>query len=200
MNTPWPDRCLVLSGAAAAPAGVFTEAELAEANAFKLPKRRDEWLLSRAAAKQLAVQLGLAGDRRAVTVARPFLLIGGQRTEWQVSLSHSGPYAAAAIAQEPVGVDIQVIREIADRTTHLFLKPEEEEVLRRCTLPHRLLHFWCAKEAAFKRCADDVVTLRQLHLQLLEERADGLLFDAVETVQLGDAIVAITRPTSSAAP
>ena len=200
MNTPWPDRCLVLSGAAAAPAAVFTDAELAEANAFKLPKRRDEWLLSRAAAKQLAVQLGLAGDPRDVTVERPYLVIGGERTGYYISLSHSTPYAAAAIAREPIGVDIQVIREIADRTTHLFLTPEEDAHLQRCTLHHRVLHFWCAKEAAFKQRSDDFTTMRQLHMQLLEERADGLLFDAAETVQLGDVIVAITRPISSAAP
>lgn len=200
MNTPWPDRCLVLSGAAAASAAVFTDAELVEANAFKLAKRRDEWLLSRAAAKQLAVQLGLASDPRDVTVERPFLVIGRQRTEWRVSLSHSTPYAAAAIAREPIGIDIQVIRDIADRTTHLFLTPEEDADLHRCTLSHRVLHFWCAKEAAFKQRSDDFTTMRQLHMQLLAEHADGLLFDAAETVQLGEVIVAITRPTSSAAP
>jgi 4'-phosphopantetheinyl transferase EntD len=215
MRTPWPDRCLVLSEVedrqsclsgtgtgriACPPLAVFTDAELAEANAFKLPKRRDEWLLSRAAAKQLAVQLGLATDPREVTVDRPFLVIGGARSGHYVSLSHSTPYAAAAIAREPVGIDIQVIRDISDWSTHLFLVPEEDAAMRRCTLPHRVLHFWCAKEAAFKQRSDDFTTMRQLRMELFEERADGLLFDAAETVQLGDVILAITRPTSSAAP
>jgi phosphopantetheinyl transferase len=190
MNTPWPDRCLVLDGGAAR--DEFTEQELAEADAFKLPKRRDEWLLSRAAAKRLAVQLGIAGDPRRVTVERPFLLIDGQRSEWQVSLSHSAPYAAAAIARERIGVDIQVMRDIDERSTHLFLTREEDAAMRRCTLPHRVLHFWCAKEAAFKQRSDEVATMRRLHMELVEEREHGLVFDAVETIQLGDLILALT--------
>lgn len=198
MKTPWPDRCLVL-GEPADPS-LFTDDELEQADAFKLPKRRDEWLLSRAAAKQLALQLGLARDAREVTVERPFLVVGGQRTEWQVSLSHSAPYAAAAIARERVGVDVQIVRDMTERSTHLFLTAAEEEAMRRCTLPHRVLHFWCAKEAAFKRRSEEFTTMRQLHMELLEERESGLLFDEAETIQVEDAILAITRPTSSAAP
>lgn len=196
MKTPWPDRCLVLDGAA--PAGDFTEQELAEASAFKLPKRREEWLLGRVAAKQLALRLGLADDPRRVTVDRPFLLIDGARSGWYVSLSHSTPYAAAAIAREPIGVDVQILRDVDARIAHLFLSPEEEKAMQRCT--HGLLHFWCAKEAAFKQRSDEFATMRRLPLQLVEERADGLLFDGVETIQSGDVIVALTRPTSSAAP
>jgi phosphopantetheinyl transferase len=191
MKTPWPDRCLVLAEPADPP--LFTGDELAQADAFKLPKRRDEWLLSRAAAKQLALQLGLARDARQVMVERPFLVIGGERTDWYVSLSHSAPYAAAAIAREPVGIDVQVIRDMTERSTHIFLTAAEEESMRRCTLPHRVLHFWCAKEAAFKRRSDEFTTMRQLHMELLEEHAAGLLFDEAETIVLADAIVALTR-------
>ena len=72
--------------------------------------------------------------------------------------------------------------------------------MRRCTLPHRVLHFWCAKEAAFKQRSDEFTTMRQLQMELAGERADGLLFDAAESVQLGEVILAITRPTASAAP
>ncbi|HEY0157210.1 MAG TPA: 4'-phosphopantetheinyl transferase superfamily protein [Thermoanaerobaculia bacterium] len=198
MNAPWPGRCLILAGGP--DLALFAERELAQAREFKLPKRRDEWLLSRAAAKQLALQLGLAVDARDVEVERPSLVIGGERTRWHVSLSHSAPYAAAAIAREPVGIDIQVIREMTERAAHLFLTAEEEEAMRGCTLPHRLLHFWCAKEAAFKQRSNEFTTMRQLPMTLLEERESGLLFDAAETVRAEDAILAITRPTSSAAP
>lgn len=198
MNAPWPGRCLILTGVP--DLALFSERELARAAELKLAKRRDEWLLSRAAAKQLALQLGLAGDARDVAVERPFLVIGGERTRWHVSLSHSAPYAAAAIAREPVGIDIQVIREMTERAAHLFLTPEEEQAMRGCTLPHRLLHFWCAKEAAFKQRSDEFTTMRQLPMALLQKRESGLLFDAAETVQVEEAILAITRPTSSAAP
>lgn len=169
----------------------FTDEELAVANAFKLAKRRDEWLLSRAAAKQLALDEGLASDPRRITVARPQLLIDGVPTGWYVSLSHSHPYAGAAIDRQPLGFDIQVVREIDERSSHLFLTDEETDQMHRCTISHRLLHFWCAKEAAFKR-DEATTTMKQTPIQLVEERTDGLTFDVAETVVSGELIVAVT--------
>ncbi|MFL6248299.1 MAG: 4'-phosphopantetheinyl transferase family protein [Thermoanaerobaculia bacterium] len=174
----------------------FTAAELALANTFKLATRRDEWLLSRLAAKQLAMQLGLAGDPRAITIDRPFLIIDGQRTDWRVSLSHSAPYAGAAIARTPIGLDVQVVRDLNERAAHLFLSPEETDQVNGCTLSHRIVHFWCAKEAAWKQRSEEFVTLRQVPLQLIEQRKEGLLFDSVETFAIDDLIVAVTLPTS----
>lgn len=171
----------------------FTEEELASASAFRLQKRRDEWLLARYAAKQLALRLGIVGDPRACTVGRPTLLVGGAPCEWFVSLSHSAPYAAAAIARAPVGIDIQVIREIAEWSSHLFMTDEEAETMRRCTIPHRILHYWCAKEAAWKQRSTEFATMKQVPLVLVEERADGLVFDVAETSARDDLIVAITR-------
>jgi 4'-phosphopantetheinyl transferase EntD len=188
--TPWPDRCLVVT-APIKPSRAdawFSEAEREQANTFKLPKRRAEWLLVRAAAKQLALQLGITNDPRTLTVERP--LTAG----WYVSLSHSGNYAGAAFAREPIGLDVQVVREIAEWSTHLFLSDAETEEMRTCAIEHRVLHFWCAKEAAFKRAAD-YETMKQLPLTLIEQRGDGLLFDKVETVRIGELIVALTRPT-----
>lgn len=174
------------------PLTFFTDDELATANAFTLAKRREEWLLSRAAAKQLAMNEGFADDPRRVTVERPLLLIDGASSGWYVSLSHSFPYAGAAIDRQPVGFDVQVVREIAEWSSHLFLTDTETEQMRRCAIPHRVLHFWCAKEAAFKR---DVATptMKQTPIQLVEERTDGLTFNVVETEAMGELIVAVTR-------
>jgi phosphopantetheinyl transferase len=174
----------------------FAEDELAIAATFKLESRRDEWLLSRLAVKKLAMQLGLASTARAITIERPFLLIDGERTGRYVSLSHSGAYAGAAIDRAPIGLDVQVVRELDERAAHLFLSPEETDQLSGCTLPHRILHFWCAKEAAWKQRSDDFVTLRQVPLRLVAERADGLLFDSAETFAMNDLIAAVTLPTS----
>jgi 4'-phosphopantetheinyl transferase EntD len=207
LETRWPERVLVLRNAGDPPAeqgasslrsplrAWFTPNELAIADAFKLETRREEWLHCRVAAKQLAMQLGLASDPRTILIERPFLLIDGQRTEWHVSLSHSEPYGGAAIARTPIGVDVQAVRELDERAAHLFLTPHEIEQLQRCSCAHRILHFWCAKEAAWKQRSDEFLTLRQVPLQLLEERDDAMQFDAVETALLGDAIVAVTRPT-----
>jgi 4'-phosphopantetheinyl transferase EntD len=184
LETPWPDRCRVISDPV--DPEWFSPAELEQAAQFKLPKRRREWLLARFAAKQLAVQLGITDDPRALNIERPVT------AGWYLSLSHSAPYGAAAIAREPVGIDVQVVRGIAEWATHLFLNDRETEVLRTCALDHRVLHFWCAKEAAFKRNTD-YETMKQLPLQLVEERENGLVFDRAETVRIGNVIVAITR-------
>jgi phosphopantetheinyl transferase len=173
----------------------FTQAELAIADSFKLPSRREEWLHVRVAAKQLAMNLGLTSDPHAIAIDRPFVIIDGACSEWRVSLSHSHPYAGAAIAREPIGIDVQLVRELDERAAHLFLTPREIGQLQRCTLPHRILHFWCAKEAAWKQRSDEFLTLRQVPLELLDERAGALSFEAVETVAIDDLIVAVTRPT-----
>jgi len=190
MRTPWPDRVLVLEGTP--DRALFTNEELATADELKLPKRRDEWLLSRAAAKQLAVRLGIAADPRDVRVDRPFLA----RTNWYVSLSHSHPYAGAAISRTPVGVDVQVVREIPEYSTHLFLSAEEDEEMHRCAIASRVLHFWCAKEAAFKQRSHEFTTMKQCPMRLVSESQSGLVFDAVETFAGGEVIVAVTRPIS----
>jgi hypothetical protein len=141
---------------------------------FKLEKRRREWLLSRAAARML--------PDRAV-----------------VSYSHSAPYAGAAKDDEPVGIDVQKIRRIDERTVHLFLTDSEAEEMRRCALPQRLLHFWCAKEAAWKQRLGMTNTLKQTPIRLEAELENGLRFDIVETIEIGDVIVALTRRPSSRA-
>lgn len=170
----------------------FTDEELATANAFKLEKRQNEWLLARYAAKKLAVELGIVDDPRACSVARPMLLVDGQAVNWFVSISHSAPYAAAAIDRAPVGIDVQVVRNFPPNAAHLYLTERESEVMERCAIADRMLHFWCAKEAAWKQRSDVFATLRQVPLQLREERAGGLSFDVVETTRLEDVILAIT--------
>jgi len=113
-----------------------------------------------------------------------------------VSFSHSEGYGAAAKGESAVGIDVQVVREISERTTHLFLTDDETEMLSRCTIAHRLLHFWCAKEAEWKRHGGVTVTLKKTPIVLLSESRDGLLFDVVETIAIDDVIVALTHPTS----
>jgi len=193
--TPWPDRVLVLRLDEPANIGEspFTEAELRTVAKFTLHKRRQEWLLSRLAAKQLAVRLGIAPDPRAITVDRPDIRVDGAPSGWQISLSHSAPYAAAAIARDRIGIDVQVLRDLDERAAHVFLTDAETTTLHASTIPHRILHFWCAKEAAFKQRSSEVTTLKQIPMRLLETRDEGLVFDCAETALVGDVIVAVTR-------
>ncbi|HEX7152961.1 MAG TPA: 4'-phosphopantetheinyl transferase superfamily protein [Thermoanaerobaculia bacterium] len=168
---------------------LFSKEELAIAASFKLAKRRDEWLCSRTAVKRLAASMGLEPLR--CTVARPMLLVDGVSSGLYVSLSHSGRYAAAVLAEEPVGIDIEMLRDLDENAAHLYLTESEEAVMRGCALPYRSLHFWCAKEAAFKARSPEFVTLKQLPLTLIAERADGLVFDGATTQRYESYILAI---------
>lgn len=147
----------------------FDAGELAFAHAFPREKRRQEWMRARVALKLLQREHG----------ALPC-----------ASFSHSGAYGAAAVGHEAVGVDVEVVRPLAEKAAHLFLSDEEERAMQGCRIEHRLIHFFCAKEAAWKRAGGDVETLRRIPLRLVSERAAGLVFDGVETFATGDAIVA----------
>jgi len=69
--------------------------------------------------------------------------------------------------------------------------------MSRCTIAHRLLHFWCAKERSGSVTAARRWTLKQTPIVLLDEIREGCGFDVVETIAIDDVIVALTLPPSS---
>ncbi|MEO8033795.1 MAG: 4'-phosphopantetheinyl transferase superfamily protein [Acidobacteriota bacterium] len=170
----WEQRVLVVT-AIERPERWFEPGEIPS---FPLEKRRMEWMLSRIAAKELAQRIGA-----------PQMVASHSPT---LSLSHTRGFGAAAIDERPIGVDIESPREIKRGAAHLFLDDEETRVMDRCTLPLALLHFWCAKEAAWKQAGGKVTTLKQIRLRLEEETPSGLRFDCAETFT-SDVIVAVTR-------
>ncbi len=185
----WRNRAIVV-GETAIPLGWFSEEELRMAEGFRLAKRREEFLLSRAAAKQLAVDLGAGTEASQIRIDQR--RIGSL----YISLSHSAPYAAAAIDERPVGIDIQVVRPIREGAAHLFLSEKEAQAMRECVLPDRVIHFWCAKEAAWKLRGGEVETLKRVPITLEGETPRSLHFDGVDTVRIGDVVVALTRPNA----
>ena len=142
---------------------------------FKTPKRRLEWMLSRIAEKELR-RRGASGD--------------------YVSFSHSGKYGAAAIDASPIGIDVEVLREISESAARHFLNDDEIEVMQECAIPNRMLHFWSAKEAVWKQLGGAVPTLKKLRLRLEAEAPDSLRFQNVETFAVGDLVAALTLSTS----
>jgi phosphopantetheinyl transferase len=166
----------------------FSDDELATVRAFPRPRRREEWLLSRYALKRLAVERRLVDDPRRLAVTRP-RLAGGQ---W-ISISHSHGFAAAAIDDVPIGVDVERIRVIDEHVSRHFMIDTEIEAMERCTLPHRVLHWWCAKEAAWKRQGGETRFLKQVPMELENEAATGLRFCGVETFAAGECVMALTR-------
>ena len=166
----WRDRALVITEVDD-PRSWFTDDEYA--NAPALERRRNEWMLARIAAKELTGRFARTHSR-------------------SLSLSHSGAFGGAAFDERGAGIDIEVPRKIKEAAAHLFLTDEEEAELHRCELRWRVIHFWAAKEAAWKRESDRYQTLRQLPLRLLETTPNGLRFDRVETYDAGDVIVALS--------
>jgi phosphopantetheinyl transferase len=189
--TPWPDRVLVVRDVETYD-GWFGPDELALADTFKLDKRRHDWLRSRLAAKSLALQLGLAHDPRAFRIERPRILVDGAPQDVYVSLSHSAPYGGAAIARDSIGIDVETIRELSPNAAHLFLTDDEIRETERCHTPNTLLHFWSAKEAAWKKLGGSVATLKQVPLHVNSETSTGIRFLEVETFRADDVIVAVT--------
>jgi phosphopantetheinyl transferase len=66
--------------------------------------------------------------------------------------------------------------------------------MESCTIPHRLLHFWCAKEAAWKQRGGAIPFLKQVPLTLIEQNDNGLRFDGAETYAIEDVVVALASP------
>ena len=142
---------------------------------FPREKRRREWMLSRIAEQELR-RRGAKGEH--------------------VSFSHSGKYGAAAIDTRPVGIDVEVLRQIPESASRFFLNEDEIAAMGKCTIANRLLHFWSAKEAVWKQRGGAVPTLKRLRLRLQSESAAGLQFETVETFAIGEIVAALTLPTS----
>lgn len=142
---------------------------------FPREKRRLEWMLSRIAENELRKR-GARGD--------------------YVSFSHSGKYGAAAVDAQPVGIDVEVLRDISESAARHFLNDNEIAAMERCSIPNRMLHFWSAKEAVWKQRGGVVPTLKRLRIRLESENADGLRFDTVETFAMNDLIAALTLPSA----
>src|SRR5262249_6216678 len=124
------------------------------------------------------------------TVTRPQLADGRY-----ISLSHSHGAAAAAIDRTPVGVDVECVREIDEKVARHFMVEKEIASMEQCTILHRVLHWWCAKEALWKQQGGALRSLKQIRLRLEAEGERGLRFSGVETFATGDYVAGLTRPT-----
>ncbi|MFZ5775115.1 MAG: 4'-phosphopantetheinyl transferase family protein [Thermodesulfobacteriota bacterium] len=133
----------------------LTDRERRRLAALTLPKRRREWLGGRLAAK------GAASWLRGQPEAWPAIEIGADGNGRPVvagcsslSISHSGPLAAALAAEVPCGLDLQEPRTALLGVRSRFAAPEEETLLTALlpAMPElsRLALLWAAKEAARK--------------------------------------------------
>ncbi|MEB3195923.1 MAG: 4'-phosphopantetheinyl transferase superfamily protein [Candidatus Sericytochromatia bacterium] len=138
--------------------GHLTAQERQQYDAFAFPKRRDEWLLGRWAAKRAAVKAWGEGaspgafevqvsEHGAPCLHHP----AGEALPARLSISHSHGLATAVVAAEWVGIDLEVQRPMPSGAWRFFLTEAERDWLAGAPWgPHSELVAWALKEAAYK--------------------------------------------------
>jgi phosphopantetheinyl transferase len=134
---------------------LFTPREL-EKTMRMGPRRLKSFTASRIALKKLTRQLGLVEsnrlDRAIETLAPDNLKPCLAESGLCCSVSHSSRSVVAVAHRYPVGVDIEAVSGKILRIQHLFLSPEEQQMLSQSGLDFELAAtwVWSTKEAAAK--------------------------------------------------
>ena len=148
------------------PAGLWPLLAGAAAYAPLLPARADgprqaQWLAGRVLVQQMLAAAGPAPlpQLRNDAAGRPWLAGGGPQPA--VSLSHSGAWVAALLAPPgtALGIDVEVVRDKAQRIARKFLNDQELAGLTAISLPpcpglnadqELCSLLWSAKETLYK--------------------------------------------------
>lgn len=157
------------------PAELWPQLATPDAYSPLLPARADgprqaQWLAGRvlvqrvlAATALTSVLLPLQND----ATGRPFLVSAGPVPA--VSLSHSGAWVAALLASPgtPVGVDVEVVRDKAQRIAHKFLNDAEQAAIKPFITTDAAANnelfslLWSAKETLYKLAGQRGIIFRQ---------------------------------------
>lgn len=138
----------------------MTEVYLARATQGKEASRR-------AMAAALAARSIPADARIAKTVlGKPYL---ADYPGVQFNLSHSGPWGACAVSEEPVGVDVELVRPLRQNVAGRFFTPTEQTFLARQPNPEQaFFRLWTRKES-FLKALGKGLTLPMNRFSVLEE-------------------------------
>lgn len=110
-------------------------------------------LLLQAALQELLPELTQPPEIAVDALAKPYL----RGAELHFNLSHSGRYAACVIADRPVGVDIQMVREYSESLAERCFTPEERKTLSAAEEPDRAFTaLWTLKESYLKWKGDGI--------------------------------------------
>ena len=108
-----------------------------------------------------------------------------------ISLSHSAGYAAAAVSEAPIGIDLQSISRISDSVLKRFYSQEERLWVEAGAAAERSVRLWTMKEAYGKLLGtgiysgplftaafdhDRLITQYENALFFFPEAPDGILF------------------------
>lgn len=149
--------CARISGCVFSEEEWFAPRELAAVAQPVRSKRRRERLAARFLVKRLALELGIARAPTDVEIAaersgRPFMTVSGERCAFDVSFSHSGDFAACAVATAPgvrLGVDVQTPDGRLGGLSRRFVSPGDASFID-AGFSDPLLMLWTLKEAASK--------------------------------------------------
>lgn len=136
-------------------------AEKKRFSAFKLAKRKKEWLGGRIAGKEAAAALPICQDTPMVNLEinqnsqdKPFIrLTRGQIIN--ISISHSHDLAVAMASSSPCGIDIEQVSQKIERVKERFCQEQELTQLKKWQTAKQnhlqlLTMLWCAKESLKK--------------------------------------------------
>lgn len=123
---------------------LFHPNDLENFERLKTEKRRKEFLAARLALANLQSEpLNIAKDEN----GKPYFL----NSEKHLSISHADTWAAAIIAENPTGIDIENYRDKIFKVAHKFRAEAEGDLLKEVPEIEALTLLWSAKEAVFKR-------------------------------------------------
>lgn len=155
--------------------------DIASAMRFQNEKRRREHLAWRRIVRR---ELGTAIHIEYNEVGAPQVDVEGRH----ISVAHGGDSVVVAVADEPVGVDVESLDRDFDRAKERYLNSEE---LALSDDKYWACYAWCAKEAIYKLCGRRGLELRE---ELILEEFDSenmIIYGGV--VNMGKAMVKISH-------
>jgi phosphopantetheinyl transferase len=162
-------------------------AERATLARLSVPKRRREWLAGRVAAKDLVRRrhrlagedalrrIEIAASREGPSKGKPAYRIDGAPGRFDLSISHSGDRAVAALAstpQEHIGIDLEQIEARGESFEALALSAPERALIARLDGAARAVAVtqrWVLKEALSKALGEGL----RLRFPRITVRIDG---------------------------
>src|ERR1700761_3327791 len=121
------------------------EQEKAYYEQLKVGKRNLHWLGTRVLLRKM-LKTDEYIDCKVDEHGKPYLV----NLPYHISLSHSFDYAAVMIGKDPVGIDIEQVKQKVERIAHKFMRKEEMAFLSDKNKIKQLYVCWCAKEAVYK--------------------------------------------------
>ena len=155
--------------------------DVASAMRFQNEKRRREHLAWRRIVRR---ELGAKVHIEYNDVGAPQVDAAGKF----ISVAHGGESVAVAIADEPVGVDIESLDRDFDRAKERYMSVEE---LALSDDSRWACYVWCAKEAIYKLCGKRGLELREELLLEAFDRESMTIYGGV--VNMAQAVVKLSH-------